>query len=277
MGLDNILTFGGSNKLERERIEFRIIEDEYNSVADEYNILCNARSEILQYLSEERMEAERNFVLLTSLINTIKKSFREKGEEVSDELLSLVNVEKFNSTILSLESFKSSIISESYSNSLDFSKGSLDRLQSNFIDNGKITKKEIKGELIAIGAVAVIDSLSYIGNLNSEVNGQRKSLVERREVMQNNLELICNSYEEAYKELLRAKELTAVLNKNNQIFVKLYLKFLDNYFIDFNLKSFKISSDKKELNESGFMQELKQLIKISESYSGVKKTSITRK
>ncbi len=276
MGLDNILTFGGSNKLDRELSEFRIIEDEYNSVADEYNLLRNAHSEILQSLSEERIEAERNFVLLTSLINTIKKSFREKGDDVSDELLSLVNVEKFNSTILSLESFKSNIISESYSNSLEFSKGSMDRLQSNFIDNGKVTKNEIKGELIALGAVAVIDSLSYISNLNSQVNNQRKSLVERRKVMQSNLELICSSYEEAYKELLRAKELTAVLNKNNQIFIKLYLRFLDNYFIDFNLKSFKTGSSKKELNENGFMPELRQLIKVSESYSNVKKTSITR-
>lgn len=276
MGLDNILTFGGSSKLEKEREEFRIIADEYNSVADEYNILCKARGDILIYLSEEREEAERNFVLLTSLINTVKKTLRQSGSEISDDLLALVSIEKFHNSIFCLKEVKNNIVSESYSNSVEFTKGSFDRLQNNFIENGKITKKEVQGELIALGAVAVIDSLSYIGNLNSEVNSQRKSLVERREVMQSNLELICKSYEEVYKELLRAKELAVVLNKNNQVFVNQYLKFLDNYFIDFNLKCFNGVADKKELNKNGFMEDLKKLIKICESYAGVQKTIITR-
>lgn len=276
MGLDNLLTFGGANKLENEKQEFWQLAREYSSIEEEYKFICAQRKVIINLLNQERYEADRNFVLMASLISTIKTIIREESMSISDDLVSVVSLENFDSSISNLKKFNTNLFEKSYSETVKVGQGSLNRLHSSYVKNGSVSKAQLKGELAVVGAVAVANTLGYIGDLNEKVNQERKDLVERRKVMQENYKAIIENFEDIYKEILRAKELVTVLNKNNNVFMSIYLNFLQDYFIDSDLNKFKNGLSKEDLKDIGFFDSLKKMINICESYSDVSRLSITK-
>ncbi|MHC5310057.1 hypothetical protein ACYSNM_08270 [Myroides sp. LJL116] len=276
MGLDNILSFGGKKKLEKEQTELNSIISRYNIIENEYIRLLKSRRTFVSILENERFEAERNFTLLTSLIEVIKSTSRSGSKKVQDDLFVAAQNISYQDTFVHAVVDDQRIFDQSLSQFTDFGQGTVTRVIDSFANNGKISKNEVKEELVGLGISAVLSGVSYIGGLNSEISEKRREIAQLREEIQSNLELILTNYREIYKDSTRARELAIILNKNNEVFLNIYSNLVFKYFVDFDFDNLKTSSREALSKDSYFLQELKKLISICGDYSRIRETKVTR-
>lgn len=276
MSLNNILSFGSDKKLEQEQLDLNNLIYNYNRIIEAFNFILISRKNLIKTLSVERFEAERNFTLLATLITTVKVINRNSKEEKADKIYEAVNYESLDGFYSSEKVDSERIAFEAFEGFVSFSNASFERITNTMVENGGLSKKELKGELLGLGASAIISGLEYVSKVNEEISKKREKIRAIRAKIQERIDNVFSSYREVYKDSERAKELISVLNKNNEVFLSIYLKVLNQYFEDCDYSKLKRGTLQDLVRDKDFLSNLNKLAIICEDYSKVRHTTITR-
>lgn len=263
--------------MKREQEELEDLEIFHYNVKERFENLCYLRTELLTRLLEERLDADRNFCLMKSLIKTVKETISKKSNILDKDVLTLIEFTDIEESITQIRSNFENIISGNLDQLSEGANSSLERLSNTFLDKGEISKEDIKNEALSLGIDMAFSAISYIGDINSEVNKQREIVKENRALFQNNLKNMLKSYRDVYKELLRIREIATTLNKSNEVFVTSYQHFLNKHFINENLNKLSnksIKNNQELYNE--FLKELEYLLNICNNYASIRKVYVNK-
>lgn len=274
--LKNLLTLGGSSKLEREIKELYYLRDVYMAAGKQYNLLVENRALLFNNLLIERNEAIRNFELTKSLIRVVKNELKSKKTEANKDMLSInVNINNNINQLNNIENIDLTNVIDNSIRNISKSVGqSFDRLSVNFDSKGHLTKQDLKIEALSLGVNLVGEAFTYIENLNKEVSKRRKKVQKHIAILQKHLNRILDSYRNLYAESLRIDEVFQVLNKNNKVFIEKYKSIIEKYFINYDLNKI---NNKIDNYESNLEQEIKSLMMICSEYKKTTNINIDNK
>ncbi|WP_026709005.1 hypothetical protein [Flavobacterium frigidarium] len=266
----NIVTGGGYDKLKNEEREFKKTVSSYKLMEESYIALNQTQLNALHYLKNERQEVVKNLSLSKNLIGRIKTIAKDKKQEVKNDFINYIENEHVEVTIGNVSiNFQDKLdnVSETFMKSLD---SSFERINN----KSTFTKADLKVELASVAVETLIQGVSQVINLNSEVIERRKHIVNSTKQIVEMIAKMSNQAPIIYGEVKRMMEIASVLNKHNQVFSVKYAAINKEINKNSKIRLFiKDISNRKIIPDDKIMTHLHPLIKYSTEYSNFNKNA----